>query len=142
MAKNQTNYILPSEGAGAIVLKRLDQAIEDNDKIYGVITGIAGTCGSAIPGEKTADLTTQEKLYARSLENSLKDANTSFNDIDFYEACNSGIKDDEKIEANVLNALSPNHNQNQNQEYESCQITSTSPVIGNTRGAHINRLVS
>ncbi len=142
MAKDQTNDILPSEGAGAIILKRLDQAIEDDDKIYGVITGIAGTCGSAIPGEKPDglkpdnlklddlkpnDLTTDEKLYARSLENALKDANTNFNDIDFYEACNSGIKEDEKIEANVLNSLSYNH--------RSCKITSTSPVIGNTRGA-------
>ncbi len=31
---------LPGEGAVAIVLKRLDQALDDNDHIYGVVKGI------------------------------------------------------------------------------------------------------
>ncbi|MDA3915521.1 MAG: beta-ketoacyl synthase N-terminal-like domain-containing protein [Deltaproteobacteria bacterium] len=130
MAKNQTSNILPSEGAGAIILKRLDQAIEDSDKIYGVITGVSGTSGGMIPGEKHHDIKTLEKLYTRSLENALKEAGTTFKDISLYEKNLSGIKEDEAVESAVLNTLCSKY-KNQN----SCKITSTSSVIGNTRGA-------
>jgi acyl transferase domain-containing protein/3-hydroxymyristoyl/3-hydroxydecanoyl-(acyl carrier protein) dehydratase len=129
-AKDQTDNILPSEGAGAIVLKRLDQALEDNDRIYGVITGVAGSSGGFIPGENSKDSKKLETLYTHSLKNALKDAGTSFKDIDIYEACMSGIKEDETIETRVLNTFFSKY-QNQN----SCHITSTSSVIGNTKGA-------
>ncbi|MCG8636096.1 MAG: beta-ketoacyl synthase, partial [Desulfobacterales bacterium] len=42
--------IWPSEGAAAIVLKRLDRAIEDQDRIYGVITGAGSASGANIDG--------------------------------------------------------------------------------------------
>jgi len=130
MAKDQTSDILPSEGAGAIVLKRLDQAVEDNDKIYAVITGVSGTSGAMIPGENHHDIKASEKLYTRSLENALKEADISFKDISFYEKSMSGIREDEAIEAGVLNTLS-----SKQENQDSCRITSTSSVIGNTRGA-------
>lgn len=130
MAKNQTSNILPSEGAGAIVLKRLDQAVEDSDKIYAVITGVSGTSGAMIPGENHHDIKTSETLYTRSLENALKEADISFKDIAFYEKSLSGIREDEAVEAAVLNTLNSKH-----ENQDSCRITSTSSVIGNTRGA-------
>ncbi|MCP4673060.1 MAG: beta-ketoacyl synthase, partial [Desulfobacula sp.] len=68
--------------------------------------------------------------YTHSLEKALKDAGTSFKDIDIYEACMLGIKEDEKIENRVLNTFcSKYHNE------KSCHITSASSAIGNTRGA-------
>jgi acyl transferase domain-containing protein/3-hydroxymyristoyl/3-hydroxydecanoyl-(acyl carrier protein) dehydratase len=130
IAKNQTDDILPSEGACAIILKRLDQAVKDGDNIYGVITGFSGTSGNIIPGETTHDLKISQKLYERSLKNALKDAGTDFKDLDLYEACMSGIKDDETVETQVLNKFCSKY-----KNYDSCQITSTSPSIGNTRGA-------
>ena len=84
IANPQKEEILPSEGACAIVLKRLDQAILDNDRIYGVITGVAGASGGAIPGETGNDAAMLETLYARSLANALKDSKTSTSDPDLY----------------------------------------------------------
>ncbi|MBU8848468.1 MAG: beta-ketoacyl synthase, partial [Desulfobacterales bacterium] len=130
IAKPHTEQILPSEGACAIVLKRLDQAREDGDRIYGVITGMAGASSGAVPGETGYDLTRSEALYTRSLENALKNSKTSLKDIDLYEACLSGIKENDETEIKVLNSLGLN-----DPDKFSCHITSTSSVIGNTRGA-------
>ncbi len=47
--------ILPSEGAAAVVLKRLDSALADGDPIYGVITG-TGAASSDLPGQYAAAL--------------------------------------------------------------------------------------
>ncbi|CCK80650.1 beta-ketoacyl synthase N-terminal-like domain-containing protein [Desulfobacula toluolica] len=129
-AKEHSEAILPSEGAAAIVLKRLDQAIEDGDRIYGIITGVAGAGSDVIPGEKCPDPNISETLYARSLETALKDAKTNFQDIDLYEACASGIKDNDTTETRVLNRLCL-----KDTDQPHCHVTATSPVIGNTRGA-------
>ncbi len=84
-ATSKEEAILPSEGACAIVLKRLDQAIEDNDRIYGVITGVAGASGGAVPGETGDDCTLLETLYSNSLANALKDSKISINDPDLCQ---------------------------------------------------------
>ncbi|WP_299983143.1 beta-ketoacyl synthase N-terminal-like domain-containing protein [Desulfobacula sp.] len=130
IAKPHTGAILPSEGACAIVLKRLDQAIEDGDRIYGVITGVAGASSGAIPGETDQDSTLSETLYTQSLENALKDSKTSLKEICLYEASLSGIKEDDATETNVLNTL-----YSKEPGISPCHVTSTSSVLGNTRGA-------
>ncbi|MCK5837875.1 MAG: polyketide synthase, partial [Desulfobacula sp.] len=129
-AKPHTEMILPSEGAAAMVLKRLDQAITDKDRIYGVITGVAGASGGPVPGETGYDSKILQTLYTQSLENVLKDSNTSSEDIDFYETCSTGIKEDDTIEADVLSTLDLN-----NSDTSPCPVASTASVIGNTRGA-------
>ncbi len=129
-AKDHSETILPSEGAAAMVLKRLDQAIEDGDRIYGVVTGVAGAGSDVVPGETGPDPDISERLYARSLETALKDAKTRFQDICLYEACASGIKDHDTTEAHVLNRLCLNDTGRPH-----CHVTATSPVIGNTRTA-------
>ncbi|MCD4721371.1 MAG: beta-ketoacyl synthase, partial [Desulfobacula sp.] len=129
-AKPHTQVILPSEGAAAIVLKRLDQAIEDNDRIYGVITGVAGASGGPIPGETNYDSKISQTLYTQSLENALKDSNTSLKDISLYETCSTGIKEDDATEAKILNTLSL-----KDPGISPCPVSSTSSIIGNTRGA-------
>jgi len=127
-AKPHSKSILPSEGAAAIVLKRLDQAILDKDRIYGVITGLAGTGGSPLPGEPDLPSGLLKPLYARSLETALNEANTDFNDIRLYETCLSGITDHDRAEAAVLNELG-------DPTSPFCHVTATSLVIGNTHAA-------
>ncbi len=46
---------LPSEGAGAVILKRLDTALAKGDPIYGVITG-TGAASANLPGQYAASL--------------------------------------------------------------------------------------
>ena len=129
-AKPHFQNILPSEGAAAIVLKRFDQAVEDGDRIYGVITGVAGASGGLIPGETNCNPNILDTLYTRSLEKALKDSNISFSDIDLYETGSSGVKENDMAQINVLNRFSRN-----NPDQTRCQVTSTCAVIGNTRGA-------
>ncbi|MBU0463790.1 MAG: beta-ketoacyl synthase [Proteobacteria bacterium] len=130
IAKPHTDTILPSEGACAIVLKRLDQALKDNDQIYGVITGVAGSSSGAIPGETGYDSTMLQTLYGQSLTNALKDSKTLLSEIGLYETSLTGIMEEDATQIKVLNThflkepdISP------------CHVTTTSCVIGNTRGA-------
>lgn len=130
IARPYTGDIIPSEGACAIVLKRLDQAIEDGDRIYGIITGVAGASGGAIPGETDQNSTRLESLYTRSLETVLKMSDTPLKDLSFYEACFSGIKEYNTIETKVFNRFFSTES-----DISPCPVTSTSSVIGNTRSA-------
>lgn len=128
VAKPHTNKILPSEGAAAIILKRLDQAIEDGDRIYGVIKGISGSGSDHIPGETGQDLTKSEILYTQSLKAALKNSKTDFNDIGLYETCATGATADDAIETRVLNSLCSN-----DFAQPRCHVSATSRVLGNTR---------
>lgn len=130
IARPHSEAILPSEGAAAIVLKRLDQAIEDKDRIYGVIIGVAGASGGPIPGETGDDSKTSQALYTQSLEAALKDSNTLLKEINLYETCSTGIKQDDASEKKVVDTLCL-----KNSEDSPCPVSSTASVIGNTRGA-------
>jgi len=129
-AKPYTGDTQPSEGAAAIILKRLDQAIEDNDHIYGVITGVGGTGSDTLPGESDRYPDQSENLYAQSLKNALSSAKASISDISLYEVSATGIEKDNRIETDALNTLFRN-----NGEKSGCRITSVTSVIGNTRAA-------
>ncbi len=131
-AKPRAGHILPSEGACALVLKRLDQALEDKDRIYGVITGLAGTGGGSVPGEDETSSTTDlsEVLYTRSLETALKSSSTAFRDIGLYEASSSGIRQNDAAETKVLQKFC-----RKEADPCLCRVTSISSVIGNTGAA-------
>ena len=130
IAKPYSDAILPSEGACAIVLKRLDQALEDNDQIYGVITGMAGASSGAIPGETGYDSTMLQTLYGQSLTNALKDSKTSLNEIGLYEGSFTGVKQEDATQIKVLNEFFV-----KDPGIFPCHVTSTSCVLGNTQGA-------
>ncbi len=129
-AKPHSNEILPSEGAAAVVLKRLDDAIKDKDNIYGVITGTAGASGDIIPGELINDPAGSESLYSQSLKAALQNAESRFDDIGLYECCTSGMTASDACEARALASFSLNSDPK-----TSCYISSTASVIGNTKSA-------
>ncbi len=56
---------LPGEGSAAVVLKRLDRAVADGNRIYGVIKGMGSACTGAA---------NDPAAYSRSLQQSLDDA--------------------------------------------------------------------
>ena len=130
IAKPHTDAILPSEGACAIVLKRLDQALEDNDQIYGVVTGVAGSSSGAIPGETGYDSTMLQTLYGQSLTNALKDSKTLLSEIGLYETSLTGVKEEDATQIKVLNTFFL-----KDPGIFPCHVTATSCVLGNTQGA-------
>ncbi len=87
---------LPGEGVAALVIKRLDQALRDNDRVYAVISGLGTGAG----------LTTQDSAaYVRSVRNALDEAGRQPESIAFIETHGSGVPRDDRSEAQALQSL-------------------------------------
>jgi len=89
---------LPGDGAAALIIKRLDRALADGDRIYAVIKGI----GSASGGGVDADTPTRA-AYTRSLERCCREARISPAAISYVEAHGSGHPAEDALEAVALN---------------------------------------
>jgi acyl transferase domain-containing protein/3-hydroxymyristoyl/3-hydroxydecanoyl-(acyl carrier protein) dehydratase len=114
---------LPGEGAAALVLKRLDQAINDGDRIYSVIKGI----GKAGQGGVKTDAPSKN-AYILSLKRSFKDAGISPSSIGFVETHGSGNPLEDRVESEALNEFFANRK-------EPCAMGSVKPNIGHAGSA-------
>src|ERR1700686_401852 len=85
------------EGAAAVVLKRLDDAERDGDRIYAVIRGIGSAGG--------APLVSSAAGFRRALERAYSDAKVKPGTVDYLEAHGSGHPDEDLMEAAVLAAF-------------------------------------
>lgn len=126
----ESKGIFPSEGACAVVLKKLEQAQKDGDRIYAVIKGTGTGSGAQMPYEKCADADIKQQNYTNSLSNALTDAGITISDIGLYQAHGSGDLIEDSIE---LNAISQVAMDEQKLKPLSCAIGSTSATIGDTR---------
>ncbi|HKK91462.1 MAG TPA: beta-ketoacyl synthase N-terminal-like domain-containing protein, partial [Desulfobacteraceae bacterium] len=63
-----------TEGAAAIVMKRLDQAMNDNDRIYGIVRGVGSASGGEMAFETPDSQERLSRAWDLSLEKSLADA--------------------------------------------------------------------
>ncbi|WP_406694715.1 beta-ketoacyl synthase N-terminal-like domain-containing protein [Singulisphaera sp. Ch08] len=84
---------VPSDGAAALIVKRLDDAIRDGDRIYAVIRGV-GTSSGADP---IAYETAARRAYAAS---GVEPAS-----VGYLEAHGSGRPDEDQVEAEALATL-------------------------------------
>ncbi|KAH8655791.1 hypothetical protein BX600DRAFT_384985 [Xylariales sp. PMI_506] len=88
----------PGEGVGCLILKPLDQALRDNDKICSVIVNTGTNQDGKTVGLSTPSGEAQEQLmrdvYAR--------AGIDFNDVGFVEAHGTGTKVGDPIEAGAI----------------------------------------
>ncbi|MCZ6683803.1 MAG: beta-ketoacyl synthase N-terminal-like domain-containing protein, partial [Planctomycetota bacterium] len=105
------------EGAAAIVLKRLEDAEADGDRVYGVVRGV----GSASPG-------TDDRAYVRALERAYADDRVDPDTISYIEAHGSGHPADGQAE---LRALLDAAGESQ----QPCALGSVKPNIGHTGAA-------
>ncbi len=88
---------IPGEGAAAIVLKRLADAVRDGDRIYAVIQGMGvATGGGAENHIPTAD------AYKLSLQRAYADAGVRPNSVDYLEAHGSGFSEEDQMEGSAL----------------------------------------
>ncbi|MBI5591445.1 MAG: type I polyketide synthase [Deltaproteobacteria bacterium] len=110
---------LPGEGSAAVVLKRLDRAMAEGNRIYGVIKGVGSACAGSPDGYKS---------YSQSLRQGLDEAGVSPSSIGLFEAHGSGHPDEDQLEASALNTVF--------QDDASCvAIGSVKSVIGHTGAA-------
>ncbi|WP_295926418.1 SDR family NAD(P)-dependent oxidoreductase [uncultured Xanthomonas sp.] len=96
------NGLVPSEGAGVVVLKRLSRAIADGDHIHGVIRASRiGHFGTG-PGQFMPNLQVMEDTVA----DCIRDAGLVADDIDCIEAHGTGTELGDPIELKAIdNAL-------------------------------------
>ncbi len=101
---------IPCEGAAALVLKPLDKARRDGNKIYGIIKSTGHSSGAvmACESDNISDgfpskmPCSMDGIYSLSLDRAVKDAEIQIDDIGLYLAHGSGCKREDRIEAKVL----------------------------------------
>ncbi|HJV67179.1 MAG TPA: beta-ketoacyl synthase N-terminal-like domain-containing protein [Geomonas sp.] len=84
------------EGAGAVVLKRLEDAERDGDRIYAVIKGV---------GDGSGDFKVAGTGYRHALERAYREAGVDPKSVGFLEANGSGIPAEDRHEVSTLAAF-------------------------------------
>lgn len=118
---------LPGEGAAAVVLKRVDRAIKDKDRIYAVIKGIGKAGGGDFKPAKPA-----KEVYINSLRRAHADAKISSSSVSFVETHGSGDPLEDDMEAEALCDFFADRN---GLHKKRCAIGSVKPNIGHTGAA-------
>jgi PfaB family protein len=120
---------LVGEGAACVVLKRLEDAERDGDRIYAVIRGI----GSAGGGITIPD----QESYCQALERAYCDAGVNPATIGYLEAHASGLPAENRMEAAALASFfgtTPTDDAPSRRE-RSCAISSVAADIGQSGAA-------
>lgn len=124
---NHANGFVPGEGAGIVVLKELDQAIADNDHIYGVISASGINQDGKTNGITAPSAMSQVNLLRAIYEDNQIDPAS----IDYVETHGTGTKLGDPIEIKALSDVFGESGM----EKESCPIGSVKTNIGHTIGA-------
>ncbi|KAF7771534.1 rhizoxin biosynthesis, polyketide synthase / nonribosomal peptide synthetase RhiB [Pseudoalteromonas citrea] len=95
---DRANGFVPGEGVGVLVLKRLDDALRDNDHVYGVILGSATNQDGTTSGITAPSSVSQEQLH-RDVYHRF---NISPETIGMVEAHGTGTKLGDPIEFQAL----------------------------------------
>lgn len=109
----QADGPVPGEGAVALVLKRLEDAQRDGDRIYAVIRGIGAAGGGEIGGLSSSpqggELAWQESKYAaayqRALAGAYAEAGIDPASIGYLEANGLGHPGEDETEVGILDAF-------------------------------------
>ncbi|MEO8804875.1 MAG: type I polyketide synthase [Burkholderiaceae bacterium] len=117
-----------SEGAGLVVLKPLDLALSDGDRIYGVIRGSAiNNDGRSSGSMGTPSQLGQEEL----LRSAYRDAERSAAEVSYIEAHGTGTRAGDPVEIGALGTVLSEGRVKGSQ----CLIGSVKTNIGHTEGA-------
>ena len=117
---------LPGDGAGLVVLKRLEDARRDGDTIYALLTGV-GSASDADPAAAVGQPTAAAHLLA--LQRAHQDAGLDPGRMGLLVAHGSGRPVEDRAEAQALQQLMGAPAQ------PSCALFSMKPVVGHTGAA-------
>jgi polyketide synthase PksN len=96
------NGLVPSEGVGMVMLKRLSRALADGDQIYGVIRGSSISHAGTGAGQYLPNLKMLEDTVARSL----RESGLQADELSYIESHGTGTELGDPIELKALaNAL-------------------------------------
>lgn len=119
------NGIVISEGVAVVLLKRLEDAQRDGDKIYCVIKGAASSSDGKGLGLTAPKSGGQEKAVNRAY----KKAGYSPATLESYEAHGTGTSVGDKVELTSIN----NVLKNSGAKEDSCAVGSVKSLIGHTK---------
>ena len=119
------NGFLMGEGAGILIVKRLDDAVDAGDKIYAVVKGI----GASSDGKGKGITAPNPKGQTRSIELAYKDAGVKMDTISFIEAHGTSTAVGDVAEFNSLLSLFQGLPKN------SIGLTSVKSQIGHLKSA-------
>ena len=86
---------LIGEGAAAVVLKRLDDAVRDGDRIHAVIRGLGASSGGGTDFRSSDD-------YRMALERAFDEADVDRTSVSYLEAHGSGDAEEDRLESEAL----------------------------------------
>lgn len=95
---NQADGLIIGEGCGFVVLKRLEDAIQDKDRIYAVVKGV----GVSSDGSGTSVMSPSVKGQLRAIEQAWENADVSPGTIGYVEAHGTGTPLGDKTEIETL----------------------------------------
>ncbi|MCW8133015.1 MAG: type I polyketide synthase, partial [Planctomycetota bacterium] len=113
------------EGAAALVLKRLDDAVRDGDRVYAVVRGL----GAATGGRAEAPVP-DERAYREALDRALREAGVALHALGYLEAHGSAVPAEDRMELRALaesTELSMRH--------RSCALGSVKSDVGHAGAA-------
>ncbi|MGW7363448.1 type I polyketide synthase [Streptomyces sp. NPDC054841] len=116
------------EGAGAVVLRPLADALADGDRVYAVIKGI----GSANDGAAPGPLAPTAEGQLRAMRRAYADAGLPPSAIGFIEAHGTGTTVGDRIEAEALRRLRTEH---PDDDPSLCYLASGKALIGHSLSA-------
>jgi len=119
------NGIVISEGVGVVLLKRLEDAERDGDKIYAVIKGAASSSDGKGLGLTAPRSGGQKKAIFRAYDK----AGYSPSTIGMYEAHGTGTSVGDKVELKSINDVL----ERSNAPEKSCLLGSVKSLIGHTK---------
>jgi len=116
------------EGAAAVILKRLEDAERDGDRVYAVINGIGAAGGDLMLPGKAA--------YGRALERAYSEAGVAPEKVAFLEAHGSGNPAEDRMEASALAEFFDGAAvENGPHKSRSCAVASVKGAIGHSGAA-------
>ena len=124
---NSADGIVLGEGVGVVILKRLEDAIFDGDRIYSVISGI----GSSSDGRARSMTAPSYQGQIRSFSNAYQDARIEPSLLGYYEAHGTGTPVGDRSEVIALNTFLEQTKNNKTP----CYIGSVKSLIGHTKSA-------
>jgi acyl transferase domain-containing protein/NAD(P)H-dependent flavin oxidoreductase YrpB (nitropropane dioxygenase family) len=121
------NGIVISEGSAVLILKRVEDAERDGDKIYAVIKGVAGSSDGRAMG-LTAPRSEGQQL---SLSRAYDEAGFKSDTIGYYEAHGTGTSVGDNVELDTISTFLQHHGSSPH----SIALGSVKSLIGHTKMA-------
>lgn len=119
--KNRKGMML-GEGAGMLLLERLDLALKRNANIYAEVLGYGLSCDAFHP---TAP---DPEGIARAMEKALKETGISYKDVDYINAHGTGTPTNDRVESQAIKKVFK-------ERYKDVSVSSIKSMLGHAMGA-------